>query len=293
MPINYAERFEKSIEEQYKHELTSFDFGLNQDYKFIDAQTIKMADLSVSGYKDHVRDGSKNRGTLQNNWIPYKLEFDRDIEFYVDEADVDETNQVLSAANVTAKFNTDQAIPEMDKYRYSKAYKDYIALGKTANTTVLTAENILSVIDNMMLAMDEAAVPQSGRRMKVTPTVNKLLKEAKDLQRMINVSPGAATVNRAITNLDDIEIQVVPSDRMKTVYDFTEGALPGATAKQINMILFHPSAVIAPVKLSQVYLWPQGSTPDSAYGWLYQNRRYMDTFIITKKVAGFAFNVEV
>ncbi len=80
---------------------------------------------------------------------------------------------------------------------------------------------------------------------------------------------------------------------MKTVYDFTEGALPGATAKQINMILFHPSAVIAPVKLSQVYLWPQGSTPDSAYGWLYQNRRYMDTFIITKKVAGFAFNVEV
>lgn len=288
---NYAERFEKNIEEQYQHELTSWDFGLNNEYKFIDAQTIKMADLTVSGYKDHTRNGSKNRGVLSNTWIPYKLEFDRDIEFYVDEADVDETNQVLSAANVTAKFNSDQAIPEMDKYRYSKAYKEYVALGKTANSTVLTADNILSIIDKMMEDMDEAGVPQTGRRLKITPSANTLLKEAKELQRIINVSPQANTVNRKIVNLDEVEIQIVPSDRMKTVYDFTDGAIPGVTAKQINMILFHPSAIISPVKISQIYLWPQGSTPESAFGWLYQNRRYMDAFIPTKKVAGIAFHI--
>lgn len=292
MPYNYAERMEKHIEEQYSHELTSFDFGLNSDYKFIDAKTIKMADLTVSGYKDHARDGSKNRGTLENKWIPYALTHDRDVEFYVDEADVDETNQVLTAANVTRKFNTDQAIPEIDKYRYSKVFKDYESAAGVADTTALTAETILDVVDKLMEEMDEAGVPSEGRRLKVTPKVNSMLKNAKDLQRMLIVSPEAKTVNRSITNLDDIEIQVVPSDRMKTVYDFTQGAVAGETAKQINMILFHPSAVIAPVKISQIYLWPQGSTPESAYGWLYQNRLYMDAFVIKSKKQGIAFNVE-
>lgn len=288
---NYAERFENVIEEQYQTELTSFDFGLNTDYKFIDAQTIKMADLTVSGYKDHARDGSKNRGTIQNTWIPYMLKHDRNVEFYVDEADVDETNQVLSAANITAKFNSEQAIPELDKYRYSKAYEEYTKLGQTANTTALTNENVLTVIDDMMAEMDEAGVPASGRRLKVTPQVNRLIKEATELQRFINVSPEAKTVNRNIVNLDDVEIQVIPSDRMKTEYDYTEGAVAGAGAEQINMILFHPSAIISPIKISQIHLWPQGSTPESAYGWLYQNRMYMDCFIVTKKVAGIAFNV--
>ena len=138
MSYNYAERFEIQIEAKYKHGLTSADMATNNKYKFIDAQTIKIPTVAVSGYKDHKRDGSVNKGTITNEWTPYKLKHDRDISFYVDEMDVDETNQVLSAGNITATFMEDQAIPEADAYRYSKLYADAKEHGATVDTTPLT-----------------------------------------------------------------------------------------------------------------------------------------------------------
>lgn len=130
MAYNYAERFEKQIEAKYKHGLTSADMASNNKYRFIDAQTIKIPTVTISGYKDHVRTGeSTNRGTITNEWTPFSLSHDRDISFYVDAMDVDETNQVLSAANITSTFMEDQAIPETDAYRYSKLYADIVAAG--------------------------------------------------------------------------------------------------------------------------------------------------------------------
>lgn len=293
MPYNYAEQFQSQIEKQYARELTSADFYLNKGYKFINAEVIKIAALTVSGYKDHKRDGSKNRGKLENDWLIYKLRRDRDIEFYVDELDVDETNQVLTAANVTSAFNEDQAIPETDAYNYSTLYQDWVALGGVASTVSLTDLTILSEIDKGLLAMNKAGVPSTGRRMKVTPDVDLLIKNAKDLQRYLNVQGNASTsINRIVKELDNVQIDMVPGDRMMTVYDWSEGFVVGATAKQINFILYHNSAIIAADKIKDIYLWPKGSTPESAYGWLYQNRAHGDCFPVQKKMKGIYFHVE-
>lgn len=286
MAFNYAERFERVIEEKYKHGLTSADLASNNKYRFIDAQTIKIPTVTISGYKDHARTGeSTNRGTITNEWTPYSLSHDRDISFYVDEMDVDETNQVLSAANITNAFMEDQSIPETDCYRYSKLYADFVEHGGQVNTTALTTANILSIFDKAMEAMDEAGVPESGRRIKCTPATYTLLKNAEGLQRTLEAS-GAKNVNRIVRSLDDVEIVKVPSDRLKSAYDFTEGFAAAETAKQIHMILYHNSAIVAPVKVSDVYLWAKGETPQSAYGWLYQNRSYQDLFVIKQKKEG-------
>lgn len=292
MAINYAERFEREIQQQFQRELTSADMDTNRSYKFIDAQTIKVPTITLSGYKDHVRDGTKNRGTVGNTFQAFTLTHDRNIEFYVDEMDVDETNQVLSAANITAVFNQEQAIPELDAFRYSKLYAEFVALGGQVDTTPLTEENILQVFDKMMEAMDEAAVPESGRMLKVTPRIYTMLKNAEKIQRYIDVSGGAKGINRNVRSLDDVTIVKVPSDRMKTLYDFTEGFVPGEGAKQINMMLYHPSAILAPVKVADIYLWNKGETPESAFGYLYQNRMYTDLFVIKAKKDAIAINVE-
>jgi len=86
------------------------------------------------------------RQTLANDFELKVLEHDRNVEFYVDAMDVDETNQILSAANITNVFVTEQAIPELDKYRYSKLYSEYVALGKTPDTTVPSLENVLQIL---------------------------------------------------------------------------------------------------------------------------------------------------
>jgi len=292
MSINYAERFERQIEQQFQRELTSADMAANRRYNFIDAQTIKVPTVTLSGYKDHLRDGSKNRGAVGNTYQAFSLTHDRDIEFFVDEMDVDETNQVLSAANITAVFNEEQAIPELDSFRYSKLYSEFVANGGVVNTETLTEANILQVFDKMMEDMDEAAVPQSGRMLKVTPTVYTMLKNAEKLQRFIDVSGGAKNINRNVRSLDEVTIVTVPSDRMKTLYDFSEGFTPGEGAKQINMMLYHTSAILAPVKVADVYLWNKGETPDSAFGYLYQNRMYTDLFVIKAKKDAIAINAE-
>ncbi len=292
MAINYAERFERDIQQQFARELTSADMDTNRSYRFVDAQTIKVPTITLTGYKEHARDGSKNRGIVSNTYQTMTLNHDRDIEFYVDEMDVDETNQVLSAANITAVFNQEHAIPELDAYRYSKLYSEFVELGGQPDNTALSESNILTVFDKMMEAMDEAAVPQSGRILKVTPAVYTILKNAEKIQKYIDVSGGTNSINRNVRSLDEVTIVKVPSDRIKTLYNFTEGFVPGEGAKQINMILYHPSAILAPVKVADIYLWNKGETPESAYGYLYQNRMYTDLFIIKAKLAGIAMNVE-
>lgn len=292
MAINYAEQFRPEIEQQFARELTSADLASNKKFKFIDAKTIKVATVTLSGYKDHARDGSKNRGEVGNTYQAFTLTHDRDIEFFVDEMDVDETNQVLSAANITATFNDEQAIPELDAHRYSKLYTDFVAKGGTVNTTALTAVNILTVFDKMMEDMDEAAVPQSGRMLKVTPTVYTLLKNAEKIQRTLEVTGGSKDINRNVRSLDEVTIVSVPSDRMKSAYNFAEGFVPAVAAKQINMMLYHTSGILAPVKVADIYLWNKGETPDSAFGYLYQNRSYSDLFVIKAKVDAIAINAE-
>ena len=90
---DYTEQFERQLQQKYSRELTSFALTQsNQAVKFMNAQTIKLPRITVSGYKDHTRGGAYNQGTITNDWEPKKLTFDRDVEFVLDPMDVDETN---------------------------------------------------------------------------------------------------------------------------------------------------------------------------------------------------------
>jgi hypothetical protein len=148
--------------------------------------------------------------------------------------DVDETNQVLSAANVTNVFLTEQAIPETDCYRFSKLYADFFSLGGTVDNTAITASNALQLFDQYMQEMDDAEVPQDGRILYVTPAVYTALKQAEQISRSLAVNTNNGAINRTVRSLDDVTIVRVPSGRMKTAYDFSDGFAPATDAQQIS-----------------------------------------------------------
>lgn len=289
MAYNYVQTFLTQLQQKYTRELTSYALT-TESTMFIGTKTVRIPRLDVAGYKNHSRAGGWNRQAIGNDFETKELTFDRDVEFFVDTMDVDETNQVLSAGNTTNVFETEQAIPELDKYRYSKIYADYVALGKTPDVTVLTTANALQVFDKLMQNMDEAELPLEGRLLYVTPTTYTLLKQAQDMQRFINVQGNNGMIDRTVRKLDDVTLVQVPSSRMKTVFDFTNGAVPGVGAKQINMILIHPHCVIAPIKHAAIYLWEPGSHTQGD-GYLYQNRKYTDLFLIQRKVDAIQINV--
>ncbi|WP_024613648.1 hypothetical protein [Clostridium sp. Ade.TY] len=295
--ISYAEQFERNLQQKYSRELTSYALTQsNPQVKFINAQTIKLPRLTVGGYKDHNRSNiGFNTGSFSNDWEPKKLTHDRDIEIPIDPMDIDESNLVLEMANIQNVFEEEQAIPEKDSYRYSKLYseaKTYKANGAVIDNTVLTTKNILEWFDDQMEKMDDAGVPSEGRLLYVIPAINKLLKNAEGLTRNIDVNKNNGNIDRRVYSLDDVTIIKVPSSRMKTKYDFTNGCVAAGDAKQINMILVHPSCVISRDKYAYMKVFTPGTDSRTADKYIYQNRYYTDTFLIENKACGIAINAE-
>ena len=294
---SYAEQFERELQQKYARELTSYALEQsNPQVKFINAQTIKLPKITVSGYKDHNRSSMGfNTGTIANDWEPKKLTHDRDIEFALDPMDIDETNLTLEMANIQNVFETEQAIPERDSYRYSKLYaeaKTYAADGAVIDNTALTTANVLEWFDTQMEKMDDAGVPSEGRLLYVTPAINKLLKNAEGLTRNVDVNSNNGRVDRRVYSLDDVAIVKVPSARFKTKYDFTNGCVPAADAKQINMILIHPSCQVTRNKYSYIKVFTPGTDSRTADKYVFQNRNFGDTFLIQNKACGIAINAE-
>ena len=293
---SYAEVFERELAQKYARELISNELTLsNPGIKFLNAQTIKIPKITVSGYKDHSRTSMGfNAGTITNDWEPKKLAHDRDVEFAIDPMDIDETNLTLEVANIQNVFETEQAIPEKDSYRFSKLYaeaKTYASDGAVVDTTALTAANILDWFDEQMSKMDDLSVPQEGRIFYVTSAINKLLKSADGITRTMSVG-AAGVIDRRVHGLDDVQIKTVPSARFKTKYEFTNGCTPAAAAKQENAMLLHPSCVISRDKYAYMKLFTPGTDSRTADKYVYQNRYYTDTFLIQNKACGIAINAE-
>lgn len=300
---NYAEQFSQVLDEKYRKELTCDAlYRSNPGVQFINAKTIKLPVVATSGYKDHTRTQGFNAGTLSNSWEAKVLEHDRDIEFFIDPMDIDETNLALSVANITNTFEEEHAIPERDSYTYSKLFSAASALNASSafngalDTTALTTANVLAKFDAYMEAMDEAGVPEEGRLLYVTPAVHTLIKQAQGINREISVGGGALGINRLVHSIDDVEIKRVPSARLKTAYDFTDGCVPLAAtqsvagAGQMHLILVHPSCVVARNRHDYIKLFTPGSDSRTGDGYIYQNRAFWDAFLMNQKTEGLAIN---
>ena len=217
------------------------------------------------------------------------MSFYREWSTLIDPADMDDTNQVVTITNATKVFNETQKFPEKDAYLVSKIYHDFVEAGGTVDDTVLTTANILSVFDNMMTEMDEKLVPANGRILYATPQVKKMLKSAEGLTRSLVVNgSNDEEIKRLVSRLDEVKIVPVPSILMKSAYTFSTGYAPKNDAKQINLFLVHPTAVLTPEKYE--FAGTEAPSAHTKGDYLYYEKSYEDVFIINKRLAGIAFN---
>lgn len=292
--LNYAKEYSQALAQAFPYVL---NFGAlystpnNGRYKWTGAKTIEIPTISTTGRVDANRD---TIGTAQRNydnaWETKVLTNQRKWSTLVHPMDIDQTNYVTSITNITQVYNEENKFPEMDAYTISKIYSDWTALSRTATAVELTEDNVLSYFDSMMEAMDEKRVPVQGRILYVTPAINKLIKNASQVTRQINVDNGTNTINRKVSRIDEVEIVSVTSDLMKTVYDFTTGWAIGAGAKQIYMALIHPLAVITPVSYQFAQLDEPSAVTEGKY--LYFEESFEDVFILNKKADAIQFIIE-
>lgn len=292
--LNYAAEYSRELDQAYPYVL---NFGAlystpnNGRYRWVNSKTIEIPHITTTGRvaanRDSITLATRN---YDNSWTPKTLSNERKWQTLVHPMDIDETNMVASIANITRVFNEESKFPEMDAYTVSKIYADWIAGSKTADTTALTEANVLTVFDSLMLNADNARVPANGRILYVTNEVKSMLKNAQQITRMINLQNSADTITRKVSRIDEVQVIGVPSGLMKTAYDFTTGYKPATSAKQINMLLVHPSAVITPVKYDFAKLDPPSGLSEGK--WVYYEESHEDVFVLDHKLDGVQFNVE-
>lgn len=280
--INYAEIYTNQLREIYGQEAKSDAlYHSNSDIQIVGGKTIKIPTLSVSGYKDHTRASlGFQQGNYSNDYETKTLDHDRSVEFVIDPMDFDETDTVVSLANIQSRFEKTQAIPELDCYTFSKLYSEAKRVGATIKTEALTSVNILADFDSNLELLEDKGVPIDRLILFCTAKYKTLLKNAEGIQRTLDIKSGGG-IDRRVHSLDDItNIVTVQSGKMKTIFNFTDGCVADTSAKRIDYILIDPECQVSRVKYSYIHLFSPGSDSRTSDNYLYQNRRYNGTFAI-------------
>lgn len=292
--VNYAQQYSKELANAYPY-LNYFGeiyaSANSTKYRPVSGNTVMVPSMEVSG-ATAVNRNSIN-GAFSRNWnnayVPKQMSMYREWNTIIDPMDIVETNDVATIANVTKTFNELQKMPEMSAYCAQKL-AGYAVAASNADTTVLSSANILTTWDSYLADMADARVNRDRLICYVTPQVYKLLKEATGLTRFIEVTNGIRNVDRNIAKLDGVVVKEVPSDLMKSAYDFTEGFVATASAKQVNMILVDPDATIAPIVYDVSMITPPSAATKGKY--VYYESFYYDVFNLSKRTKGIKVNIE-
>lgn len=300
--LNYATEYSRALSQAFPYVL---NFGAlystpnNNRYRWVNAKTIEIPSISTTGRVNADRDTvAQAQRNYDNAWETKTLTNERKWSTLVHPMDIDQTNMVTTIQNITQVFNEEQKFPEMDAYTISKIFSDWTAVkdplnpgsNRAADTTVLTVANVLQVFDSLMLKMDNERVPANGRILYVTHEVKKMLNNADKISRSIDVTSGPNAIDRRVNRLDEVQIIGVPATLMKTLYNFTSGWAIGSGAKQINMFLVHPVAVITPVSYTFSRLDEPSALSEGKY--TYYEESFEDVFILNKKSGAIQFNAE-
>lgn len=289
--LNYAQQYSQALANAYPYTLNFGRLWSTENtakYRVVDAKTIQIPTISTGGRTAGNRDtiGTFTRN-FDNAWETKTLGNHRTWGTLVHPKDVIETNQVASIQTVTQTMNETQKFPEMDAYLVSKLYALKNAIEPVVQETVdLTPAAVLTKFDALMDKMDEAMVPANGRILYVDTYTKTMIANA--VTRTLQ--SGDKTLAKEINRLEEVEIISVPTTLMKTAYVFTNGFTADAAAKNIAMMLVHPTAVLPVVSYEFAQLEQPSAMSQGKY--VYFEESFEDVFILNQKHAAIQFVVK-
>lgn len=280
--INYAEKYNQELDQVLSQSMLTTALE-TPNVNWMGAKTFHVPSVALTGYKSHSRNGGFNRGDVTTTNEPYTLSFDRDIEFFVDQADVDESNQAASAANITRVFLQEHAAPEIDAYRFSKMATKAIGEG-TATGEDLTKSTVYAALKRDILSVRKYG--PGNLICYISSAAMDALEQAPEFTRQIQVQNQGTAIETRVTSLDGVQlVEVWDANRFHTSYDFTTGFASATGSYSINWVIVYRGSVVAKAKLNSIYLFQPGQHTQGD-GYLYQNRMYHDLFVLKNKADG-------
>lgn len=291
--VNYAVDYAKALANIYPYLSYFGEIWASPNaslYRPVNGKTVMIPSMTVSGARAVNRDRIDGVFTrnFNNEYQPVTCAMDREWDTLVDPMDIEQTNGVVTIANITKTFNEQQKIPEMDAYAASSMAGFAREFGGIDSTT-LTSANILAQWDSYIEYMTSQRINRDRVVAYMTPGTYKLLKEAAGITRFIDAGTGIRSIDRNVGKLDGVTIKEVPPDMMMDAYDFTLGWEAAAGAKQVNLLLVDPLATVAPIIYETSMMSPP--TAQSKGKNLYYERYYYDVFGLKNRLAGFFANM--
>ena len=294
MALNYAEQWSPELLEILMQGTLTSPF-VTSNVRWLDAKTFHFTQMSTSGYKNHKRTGGWNTGSYAQKDVPYTLTHDRDVEFLVDKADVDETNATASIQNISRTFEQTQVVPETDALFFSKvaqaAQKTDGYHGSTAAATYTKAK-VFGMLKDILAKGKLRRYKANGTLlMYVTSAIMDALEQSTEFTRkieMTQIAEGGMGIETRVTDIDGVPImEVIDDERFYDAFNWEpEGGgfeplkkASGVTgAHKINVLVACGQTCKTVPKISSIYYFePGGHTKGDGY--LYQNRSFSDVFV--------------
>lgn len=302
MSLNYAEQWSPELLEILMQGTLTSPF-VTSNVKWLDAKTFHFTQMSVSGYKNHSRNGGWNRGNYAQTDVAYTVEHDRNISFLVDKADVDETNETASIQNITRVFEQTQVVPETDALFFSKvAQKAQETDGyhSSTATSAYTKAKVFGMLKDILAKGKLRRYKANGTLiMYVRSEIMDALEQSTEFTRKIEltqIAEGGMGIETRVTDIDGVPIMEVVDDerfydafdwnteaggfapQKKVAADSSHGVEAVTGAHKINVLVACGQTCKTVPKISSIYYFAPGAHTEGD-GYLYQNRSLSDVFV--------------
>lgn len=280
--INHAEKYARELLETYIDNSYVAPF-ITTNVNWLDAKNFHFTVLATEGYGNHVLTGGWNRKSINETDKTYTLTMDRDVEFFLDKREVDESNQTATIQNVSNQFERTQATPERDAYFFSKVatVASQNNLKTSTAKSTYTVANIFTKIVGFIAKVKRYR--NKGLVVYLDTELMDLLAMSSELSKSIDVTTISANDGKAIqTRITSINgtpiIEVLDNDRFYSSFNFTDGFKPATGSYKINMLACTPLTTKMVPKINSIYFFAPGQHTEGD-GYLYQNRAFYDTFV--------------
>lgn len=286
--LNYAEQWSPELLEILVQGSLTSPF-ITQNVKWLSAKTFHFTQMSTSGYKNHNRKGGWNAGEYNQTDVPFTVTHDRDIEFLVDKANVDETNATASIQNITRTFEKTQVVPETDALFFSKVAKvakETTGYHSSTAAAEYTAKNTFSKLKGYLGAGKLRRYKATGALMMfVTSAIMDNLEMSEEFTRkieMTQLAEGGLGIETRVTDIDGVPVvEVIDDERFYDEFNWEPengGFEPATGAHKINVLIACGQTCKTVPKISSIYYFAPGAHTKGD-GYLYQNRSLSDTFV--------------
>lgn len=294
MALNYAEKWAPEIIAILNQGCLTAPF-ITDNVRWLDNKTFHFTQMSTTGYKPHTRAGGWNRGELAQTDVPFTILHDRDVEFFIDKADVIETNGTAKAENISKVFAQTQQVPEIDAYFYSKVAKVAKDNNLVSNTprADYTAANVYTKLKNLLAQAKLKRYRANGSLiLYVDSEIMDLLELSTELTKKVEVTQineGGYSVESRVTAIDTVPvIEVIDDERFYDDFDFEPengGFETKDTSNKINALAASVNTVLTVPRIDTIFMFAPGEHQNGD-GWLYQNRSNWDTFVMPNGLDG-------